>query len=114
MVANRWITATGVFGASAVLLGAMGAHGLKPTSKDTWATASMYHFIHTCALGITAVGISAPKKRNIVCSLFSCGIVLFSGSCYTVAIMNERKPYSYPAPVGGIMLTLGWLALGIL
>lgn len=42
------------------------------------------------------------------------GMVLFCGSCYTVAYMEERKPYSNPAPFGGTMLIIGWMALGFI
>jgi uncharacterized membrane protein YgdD (TMEM256/DUF423 family) len=53
------------------------------------------------------------KKKLFAGSLFTSGIVLFSGSLYTVVLMNQRKPYSYPAPFGGLCLIAGWLVLGI-
>jgi uncharacterized membrane protein YgdD (TMEM256/DUF423 family) len=55
-----------------------------------------------------------PRKRKIAGLLFSSGILLFSGSCYTVVLMNERKPYSSIAPIGGFSLIFGWLALALL
>jgi uncharacterized membrane protein YgdD (TMEM256/DUF423 family) len=54
------------------------------------------------------------RKRNITCALFTSGICLFSGSCYVVALLGERKPYSYPAPVGGFALIAGWVAAGLI
>lgn len=116
MASNNWVKLTGLMGASAVALGAYGAHGLRAQSesmKEVWKTASMYHLIHTVALGISAVGLSG-KKRNVVCTLLATGTLLFSGSCYTVALMDQRKPYSYPAPVGGTLLIAGWLAFGFM
>lgn len=98
----------------------VGAHALKSHSevmKDTWKTASSYHFLHTLALTLVATSSStalSPYKKNVVCFLFSGGMLLFCGSLYAVVYMNERKPYSYPAPVGGIILTTAWLALGFL
>lgn len=84
--------------------------------RDIWKTASTYHFLHTLALGLAASQASNLniRKRNIVCGLFTGGMLLFSGSLYVVVFMNERKPYSYPAPFGGIMLMAGWLAFGFL
>ena len=93
-----------------------GAHGLRDTSdvyKEVWKTASFYHMIHTCGLGMSAY-LFHGRKRSIVGSLFLAGIVLFSGSCYTVALMEERKPYGQLAPLGGFCLIFGWLAFGIL
>jgi uncharacterized membrane protein YgdD (TMEM256/DUF423 family) len=81
--------------------------------KDTWKVGSTYHLLHTCALGLSAFHFHG-KKQKICCTLFLTGIILFSGSCYTVVIMNERKPYSSFAPIGGFSLIAGWLALGLL
>jgi len=113
---NPWLKVTGILGASAVALGAYGAHGLRDRSdsmRDVWRTASTYHFMHTLALAVGATQLTG-RKRNITCSLFTGGILLFSGACYTVALMDERQPWSKIAPVGGFMLMGGWLALGFL
>ncbi len=106
----------GLSGAGAVAAGAIGAHAIQDRSeamKDVWKSATQYHLIHTMAAGLAACNFTG-RKRFIVSSLFLSGIVLFSGSCYTVVIMNQRKPYSYPAPIGGFALIGGWLALGLL
>jgi len=54
------------------------------------------------------------RKRNVVCCLFMGGMALFCGSCYTVVIMNDRHPYSKPAPLGGMLLIGGWLAFALM
>jgi uncharacterized membrane protein YgdD (TMEM256/DUF423 family) len=113
---NVWIKVAGLYGASAVALGAFGAHGLrgKPDAmKEVWKTASLYHLVHSAVLAASALSL-AGRKRNIVCSMLAGGIFLFSGSCYVVVLMNQRAPYSYPAPFGGVLLMGGWLALGFL
>jgi len=99
----------------AVAAGAYGAHGLKrpPNFMATFATGSQYHLLHSVILSSCAISLTG-RKRVIVCSLFSTGILLFSGSCYAVALMSERKPYSYPAPIGGLALCAGWAALALL
>ena len=111
-----WLRIVGVSGFSAVALGAYGAHGVgfeNDTFRETWKTANMYHFIHTCALGLSATHFIG-RKRLITSALFLSGIVLFSGSLYVVAITNSRKPYGAVAPYGGMMLMAGWLAVGFL
>lgn len=115
-MANNWLKVAGVMGASAVGLGAYGAHGLMKSPeamKEVWKTATIYHFVHTGALTVSALHFHG-RKRNIVCGLFTGGIVLFSGACYTVVIMNQRKPFSNLAPFGGFMFIAGWLTLGFL
>lgn len=116
MSSTKWIQVTGLLGLSAVVLGAYGAHGMKDRSepmREAWRTASNYHFMHTMALAIAATTFNG-RKRNIVCGLFASGIIIFSGACYTVALMNERKPYAQFAPVGGFLLMGGWIAFGFL
>lgn len=113
---NIWVRVAGFSGAAAVALGAMGAHAFKNQSehmKDTWKVASQYHFMHTLALSMCALTLTG-KKRNYVCGLFTAGMTLFCGACYTIVIMNERKPYNYFAPVGGMLLMAGWTALAVL
>ena len=93
---NTWQLLTGLSGASAVALGAIGAHALlkKPEAmRETWKTASLYHLVHTVALGLCSE-FTFGRKKTICCSLFFTGIVLFSGSCYMVVIMETRQPYS--------------------
>lgn len=113
---NIWITAAGISGFAAVFLGAMGSHALinrDANMKDTWKIASQYHFIHTLALAFCATAFSG-KKRNYTCALFTAGMLFFSGACYTIVIMNEKKPYNYFAPVGGLLLMAGWGAVALL
>jgi uncharacterized membrane protein YgdD (TMEM256/DUF423 family) len=113
---NIWIKAAGISGASAVLLGALGAHAFKGQTdamRDTWKVASSYHFVHTLALGLSALHFTG-KKRTYVCGLFTVGMLLFSGACYTVVIMNQRKPFTYFAPIGGILLMAGWTGFALL
>ena len=115
-VTNHWIRAAGVLGASAVTLGAIGAHAIKSKSdvmKDIWKTASLYHMIHSCILAVSASTL-VGRKRNIVCGLLFTGTVIFCGSLYTVVLMNDRNPYGKPAPIGGLMMIGGWLAFGFL
>lgn len=74
-------------------------------------TGSIYHLVHACAIGLVGVSSLSPKKKAVAGTLFVSGIVLFSGSLYTVALMNARKPYSSTAPFGGLCLIAGWIVL---
>uniref|UniRef100_A0A7S0XFG7 DUF423 domain-containing protein n=1 Tax=Chromulina nebulosa TaxID=96789 RepID=A0A7S0XFG7_9STRA len=112
----NWLRVSGLCGASAVALGAIGAHAIINKSehmKDTWKTGSYYHLVHSVVLLIAATNLHG-RKKSIVCSLFLSGVIIFCGSLYTVVLMDQRRPYSYPAPVGGLLLIGGWLAIGLL
>ena len=108
----------GAFGASAVGAGAIGAHALPKDTPDSfreiYKTGANYHLVHSAALFTAATALKHGRKRNLVCGLFSTGIILFSGSCYTVALKKRRAPYSYPAPVGGFALIIAWTLGGLL
>jgi uncharacterized membrane protein YgdD (TMEM256/DUF423 family) len=113
-----WKGIAGLSGASAIGLGAIGAHRIQYKSdkyKDIYKTGANYHLINSVAL-LTSAVIFKGRKRNIVCTLFSSGILLFSGSCYMVGYKGINKPVlgKNPAPIGGLLLMSGWLTAGTL
>ncbi|KVH93195.1 transmembrane protein 256 homolog isoform X1 [Cynara cardunculus var. scolymus] len=96
-------------GMAALGLGTYGAHGFKPsnpTYKEVWNTASLYHLVHTAAL----VGAPITKNPNIFGGLLTAGIVAFSGTCYMVALFEDRK-YAKVAPFGGFAFIAAWGSL---
>ncbi|GAY53141.1 hypothetical protein CUMW_147120 [Citrus unshiu] len=113
-----WHKIAAVSGVAALGLGTYGAHGFKPQNpsfKEVWQTASLYHLVHTAAL------VAAPitKNPNIVSvvagisefgGLLTAGILAFSGTCYTVAFLEDRK-YSTLAPFGGFAFIGAWASL---
>ena len=111
----RWIwLLIGLFGGGAIVLGAIGAHGLNAASeieRAAFETAVRYHLLHTvtAALTLTLAG-RAGRLAGIAAVLFLAAIVLFSGSIYLGALTTMQLPL---APVGGIGFMLGWLLLGI-
>jgi uncharacterized membrane protein YgdD (TMEM256/DUF423 family) len=116
MATNIWVRVAGLSGASAVLLGAIGAHALVKSDdsmKEIWKTAAHYHLIHSVALAASAFHLTG-KKRNYVCGLFTTGILLFSGACYGIVLMNQKKPLNQLAPFGGTLLTLGWVVMALM
>ncbi|CAK7349103.1 unnamed protein product [Dovyalis caffra] len=96
-------------GVAALGLGTYGAHVFKPqnpTYKEVWHTASLYHLVHTAALLATPL----TKHPNIFGGLLTTGILAFSGTCYTVALLEDRK-YSALAPFGGFAFIGAWASL---
>ena len=93
--AKRTLIVASVFGALAVGIGAFGAHSLKPHLLeigrfDTFETAVQYHF-------------------------YLAGILLFSGSLYTLCLAPSLAYLGIITPVGGLFFIAGWLitAFGI-
>jgi uncharacterized membrane protein YgdD (TMEM256/DUF423 family) len=101
--------------ATAVALGAFGAHGLKARLSAemlaVWHTAVQYHAWH--ALGLLAIGLSRDTAWTRGAGFFLiAGIVLFSGSLYALALGAPRAVRAV-TPVGGAALILGWLAFAV-
>ena len=99
----------------AVAAGAFGAHGLKsrvePEQLTAWATASQYHLIHSVALLALAIfAASSGKSIKLPASLFSGGILLFSGSIYLL-VLTKMRFLGPVTPMGGLLLIAGWVSL---
>ncbi|MFD2164369.1 DUF423 domain-containing protein [Paradesertivirga mongoliensis] len=118
---NRQIIITAsIFGLSAVILGAFGAHALKeslsPSSLESWKTAVSYQFYHTLAL-LFLSNFSKYRSRSIRFAYwsFTLGMLIFSGSIYLLSTTELSKiNFSFLGPVtplGGLLLILGWLFL---
>ncbi len=100
-----------ISGASAVLLGAFGAHGLakrfenNPKALTNWHTAAQYHLVHSGALLI-----AAAARKPYASALFTSGIIIFSGSLY-ILVLSGQKWLGAITPIGGLLLVSGWIAL---
>ncbi|WVZ60564.1 hypothetical protein U9M48_010569 [Paspalum notatum var. saurae] len=132
-----WHKVAAVSGVAALGFGTYGAHMFRPKNpayKEVWQTASLYHLVHTAALvgapitrhpNIVSVKLFAPRFAvalvpviHTCCAILSlqfgglltAGIVLFSGTCYTVAYLEDRK-FSSPAPLGGFAFIAAWASL---
>ncbi len=104
----------GLAGASAVALGAFGAHALRGVlderGLELWRTAVNYHFWHALALCLAFCFLGEPHRRRAMAS-FGVGIVLFSGSLYALALGAPRW-FGAITPLGGLAFIAGWLLLG--
>jgi len=113
-VSTRTAVLVGVAGASAVLLGAFGAHALRGVldarASELWHTAVNYHMWHALALAVAA-RLGRGRSGRVATAAFAVGIVLFSGSLYALALGAPRW-VGIVTPFGGLAFVAGWLALG--
>ena len=102
-----------LFGASlallGVVLGAFGAHLLKPRllangTLDGWQTAIHYQWFHALALLALAGRV---RRGPVVCWLV--GTLFFSGSLY-ILTTNPGQVWAGPVtPLGGLLFIAGWI-----
>lgn len=106
-----------LFGATGVVLGAWGAHGLAAFTGDTdtgaWDTAVLYQLIH--ALGLLLIGgLLLPQRQSAPLTwagyLMMAGIVLFSGSIY-VLVLGGPRWVGPITPLGGVSFIAAWSLL---
>ena len=110
-----WIAAAALFGTTAVICGAFGAHGLQsrlsPEQLHSWNTAAHYQLVHSVAL--LGLGLfQAATGRSVLAPalLFSLGMLLFSGSIYGLLLTSQRW-LGPVTPLGGLLLIAAWLSL---
>ncbi|KAJ4983052.1 membrane protein [Stagonosporopsis vannaccii] len=106
-----------LYGASSVMLGAFGAHGLKKQISDpariaNWGTAAQYQLIHSAVL--TFASVAAPQN-TVAMGLLTAGMTMFSGSLYLLVLDPQRfgKFMGPVTPIGGLALIGGWVALAV-
>ena len=108
--------------ATAVILGAFGAHALKqilgPDQLVTFETGVRYQFYHSFALVATGIlYASFPFKQvKLASTFFLLGILLFSGSLYALTLLKMNGEVGLGGvgiltPIGGVFFILGWLML---
>jgi len=111
-------TIAALAGATAVVLGAFGAHALRDSLDEhalaTWHTAVDYQFWH--ALALLGVGLLARERvttfLRVAAIAFLVGLVLFCGSLYLLALGAPRGIGAI-TPLGGLAFIVGWLALAM-
>ncbi len=105
-----------VAGFSAVLLGALGAHGLRGViaahNLEVWQTAVRFQFWHALALTAVALLPRGNRARVVAAWAFALGMLFFCGSLYALALGAPRF-IGFATPVGGLAFVAGWIALGV-
>ena len=124
--ARFYLLVSALSGLLSVTLGAFGAHGLKKVvSTDmlvAYQTGVQYQFIHSLVLLALAILLLMPAIKPAVAdrlkwsaNLMLVGILLFSGSLYTMTLMSVTG--GFPAwlgpitPIGGLAFIMGWIFL---
>ena len=120
---KKIIITASVFGAIAVIAGAFGAHGLQGllSEKDleVWHTAVQYQFYHVFALlFLSTLTGNTTRLINYCYSLFTFGILFFSGSLYLLSCRDligwNWLIFMGPiTPLGGLLFIAGWIALAL-
>ncbi len=111
-----------IIGATAVAIGAFGAHGLKPKldayQLGIFEKGVQYHFYHSLALIAAAILLQMQPDNPYfrwAGYLFVAGIFTFSGSLYLLACKN-LLPFGVSwagpvTPLGGLCFIAGWVML---
>ena len=121
---NKFLAFSAFSGFFCVALGAFAAHSLQNVleSKElAWIqTGIQYQVFHTLALlalGLFQIAnqVQNPpacraKAFNIIGGSWILGILLFSGSLYSLAFTGV-KGFAWSTPIGGIFFMIGWSAL---
>uniref|UniRef100_A0A2S2P5A0 UPF0451 protein n=1 Tax=Schizaphis graminum TaxID=13262 RepID=A0A2S2P5A0_SCHGA len=100
----------GLLGASAVILGAYGAHVVahkaNPEEARNFETANRYHFYHTFAL----LGVPFCRFPRVTGALFISGTLIFCGTCYYNGLTADKTFNKY-TPTGGMLLIAAWMSM---
>lgn len=100
----------------AVALGAFGAHALraKVTAERlaVYQTGVQYQMYHALALLFLGVWSRTASSSLLMAAgwLFIIGVILFSGSLYTLTVTGVRRVGAI-TPVGGLCFLAGWVCV---
>lgn len=93
----------------AIGLGAYAAHGVTGIDQLRLAQAAIFAFGH----GVALTALTARATRRLARTAFvllMLGLVLFAGSLALAVLLDTSTTL---APVGGVLLMLGWALLAI-
>lgn len=119
---KKIISTAAIFGMTAIILGAFGAHALKKVltieqlnTFETGVKYQMYHALMLLFVGTSSL-FSAKAKRGIL-FLTVFGVLFFSGSIYVLATDDltnfNAKAIGIATPIGGLLLIIAWFWLFI-
>lgn len=114
------LIAGGIFGVTAIILGAFAAHGLeKLLSADNLQTFEtgvkyqMYHALFMLFLG--GLPVASEKVKRICFYLTVFGVLFFSGSIFLLATNNltsfDFRVIALVTPLGGMLMIFAWIVL---
>jgi uncharacterized membrane protein YgdD (TMEM256/DUF423 family) len=107
-----WIGLGSLSGLGAVAMAAFAAHGIaNDTSRRIVSSGVQMQGWH--ALALLGTGLWAPRGGRLADAAgvaFAVGLALFCGALYSLALAGVS--WGLLAPVGGILLMIGWVLLG--
>ena len=117
-MARNFLVIAALLGATGVMAGAFGAHGLRdlltPARMETYQTAVTYQMWHALALvGIASIDthLSARAKAVVFAGYaLTLGTLIFSGSLYLLVLL-DLPILGAITPIGGVAMIIGWLSL---
>ena len=128
-LSRHWIGIGALLGAIGVTLGAFGAHVLPDYLSelgytgddlarrlDIFHTAILYQLLHALALVVTGLALQqrATAAWRFAAWAFLFGVILFSGSLKALTFVGPSwNRLGMVAPIGGIVMIVGWVALAI-
>lgn len=109
-----------ILGGLAVAGGAFASHALKEKLSERaieiFETGARYQMYHALALLMVALLLSRAEtaQTTLVAAgvAFIAGVVIFSGSLYTLSLTNI-KWLGAITPLGGVALIIGWSCLAV-
>ena len=115
MIVKIFMAIAASFGGLSVVLGAFASHALKERLSDRaleiWETGTKYQMYHALALLLIALLLSraetTPTSLIAAGYAFIIGVVLFSGSLYSLSF-SGIKWLGVITPLGGLAFILGW------
>lgn len=114
---NLNLIITSILGATAIMLGAFGAHALKEKlgvdALKTFETGVRYQMYHVLVLlFVNTYQNFSVKIKNGISIFFFIGILFFSGSLYAITVLGiSPKSIWFITPLGGLLFIVGWLKL---
>lgn len=125
---NRTLAIAGLLGATAVALGAWGAHGLTgsleslghaagemPRRVDNFNTGVRYQLV--VALALLSIGCGEPTLRKRLAPaawLLGAGGLVFAVLLYAIALGPAAwRPLGAVVPIGGLAMIVGWAVVAI-
>jgi uncharacterized membrane protein YgdD (TMEM256/DUF423 family) len=109
-----WIAAGAVAGLLGVAMAAVTAHAvldpLKQAMLHSAVEMQVWHALALVAVGIW-VRIGGGDLAHWAGAAFLVGLICFSSSIYSLALLDMRIPML--APIGGTLLMIGWAFLGL-
>jgi uncharacterized membrane protein YgdD (TMEM256/DUF423 family) len=103
------VALAGFTGAGGVILSAVAAHGVADPRLDTAANFLLFHAAAT--LAVCGLSLGLPQRGIwflVAAGLCLSGGLLFGGDL-SLRVLAGTKLFPMAAPIGGILLILGWL-----